>query len=155
MRAARAALIRFVLLRSRVRVDRVLGLLGLLLVPTLAELLDDLLVERRQVVRLAARDETLVDHDLLVDPLAPGVADVGLEARPRRDLAAAYHARFDQHPRAVADDANRLALLEEVAHEGDGVLVRAHRVRVPDPTRDHERVVVGDARFLDDTVDAE
>jgi len=46
------------------------------------EQLDHLLVEGRDVVRLAARDEVVVDDDLLVDPLAAGVADVGLERRP-------------------------------------------------------------------------
>jgi len=51
-------------------------------VSPLAELLDHLLVERRDVVRLATRDDAVVDDDLLVDPLAAGVADVGLQRRP-------------------------------------------------------------------------
>jgi len=55
----------------------------------------------------------------------------------------------------VADDADRFALLEELAHELDRVLVHAHRVRVADPARDHERVVVVGAGFLDGPVDLE
>ena len=56
-----------------------------------------------QVVRLARRDEPVVDDDLLVDPVAAGVADVGLERRPRRELPAAHDVGLDEHPRAVAD----------------------------------------------------
>src|SRR5438105_11956779 len=43
-----------------------------LLVPAFRELLDHLLVERGNVVRLAARDDTVVDDDLLVHPVAAG-----------------------------------------------------------------------------------
>src|SRR5438132_1041865 len=39
--------------------------------------LDQLLVERRDVVGLAAGDQVAVDDDLLVDPGAAGVAEVG------------------------------------------------------------------------------
>jgi hypothetical protein len=51
----------------------------LVFVLTLSELLDDLGAECRQVVGVAARDETLVDYDLLVYPIAASVADVRLE----------------------------------------------------------------------------
>jgi hypothetical protein len=64
------------------------GLLGGLGVTALGELLDDLGVERRQVVRLAAGDEAVLDHDFLIGPVATGVEDVGAQARPRRDGAA-------------------------------------------------------------------
>src|SRR5439155_7536829 len=95
------------------------------------ELLDDLLVECGDVVRLAARDDALVDDDLLVDPVAARIADVGPEARPRGERAAAGETGFDEHPRAVADDAHRLALLREVAYEADRVLVQAQLIGVP------------------------
>src|SRR5919107_291853 len=49
------------------------------LVRALAELLDRLRAEGGDVVGLAARNEALVDVDLLVDPRAARVADVGLE----------------------------------------------------------------------------
>jgi hypothetical protein len=55
---------------------------SLLRVLPFGELLHDLGVERGEVVGLAARDESVVDHDLLIDPLRTGVAQVGLEARP-------------------------------------------------------------------------
>src|SRR3954471_8140876 len=71
------------------------GRLRHVLVPALAELLDRLRAEAGDVVGLAARDEALVDVDLLVDPGAAGVADVGLERRPRRDRAALHYARLD------------------------------------------------------------
>jgi hypothetical protein len=48
-------------------------------VASLGELLDDLGAEGRQVIRLARRDETLVDDDLPVDPAAAGVENVGFQ----------------------------------------------------------------------------
>src|SRR5688572_1042028 len=53
-----------------------LGASPLVLVLALGELLDDLGAERRHVVGVAARDESLVDDDFLVHPIAPSVADV-------------------------------------------------------------------------------
>ena len=67
------------------------------------ELLDDLRVERLEVVGLAAADQPLVDVDLLVDPLGAGVAQVGLQARPRGERAAVDDVGLDQRPRPVAD----------------------------------------------------
>src|SRR5262249_18075765 len=97
VRVLSTARMRFRLLRGRVRVA---CFLRLLLVPALSELLDDLARERRQIVGLAARHEALVDDDLLVHPVAARVADVGLQARPRREAAAADDAGLDEHPGA-------------------------------------------------------
>ena len=66
---------------------------------------------------LRRRDEALVDHDLLVDDVAAGVADVGAHARIGGQRAAAHHVGLDQRPRAVADHADGLAGLEERLHE--------------------------------------
>src|SRR5215218_11312261 len=68
---------------------------GLLLVPALADLFDELVAEGREVVRLAARHETVVDVHLLVDPVASRVADVGLQARPGRERAVADDVGLD------------------------------------------------------------
>jgi hypothetical protein len=51
----------------------------LVFVLALSELLDDLGAECWQVVGVSARDETLVDDDLLVYPIAARVADIGLQ----------------------------------------------------------------------------
>src|SRR4051812_41644858 len=87
--------------------------LALPLVPALGELLDRLAAEGLQIVGLAARDQAAVDVDLLVHPFAAGVADVGLQAGPRRERATAYDVRLDERPGAVADRRDRLAALEE------------------------------------------
>src|SRR3954452_7688223 len=47
------------------------------------ELLDDRGAERVEVVRLAAGHQVAVDDDLLVHPPGAGVAQVGLQRRPR------------------------------------------------------------------------
>ena len=79
--------------------------------------------------------EALVDVDLLVDPGRARVAQVGLQRRPRGERAALDHVGLDQRPRPVADHADRLGLLEERAHEADGVLVGAQEVGVRDAAR--------------------
>jgi hypothetical protein len=49
------------------------------------------IAEGRQIVRLAAGDQPLIDDDFLIDPFGTGIAKVGLERRPRGHLAAAHH----------------------------------------------------------------
>lgn len=51
----------------------------------LAEQLDHLPIERQDIVGLAAGDEPLVDHCFLINPLSAGVAQIGLQRRPRGD----------------------------------------------------------------------
>ena len=100
--------------------------------------------EGREVVGVAARDEVAVLDDLLVDPFRTGVAQVGPEAGPARDGAAAHHVGLDERPRCVADRGHRLAAGDEVADERDGVRVGAQRVGVRDSTGQHEGVEVVD-----------
>src|SRR5829696_1964674 len=140
----------------RVRNRRLTGCRGALaLVAALADLLGELVAERRQIVGPAARHEAVVDHDLLIDPVAARVADVGSQAGPRRDLAVAQHISFHERPGAVADDRHRLLRLEERAHEPHGVVVRAQEVRVGDAAGQHESVVVALTRLLNRLVDLE
>src|ERR671937_2966942 len=128
--------------------DRFLRLLRRLPVPTLCELLDDLRVEGGQVVRLAARDEAGIDDDLLINPRRSRVAEIGLEARPRGHLPALDDAGLDQRPRAVADDADRLAGCREVPKEADDVFIGAELVGIGNAARKPEPVVVVDLRLL-------
>src|ERR1700716_3037391 len=85
----------------------------------------------------------MVHTDLLVDPRRAGIAQIGLQAGPGSNRAAARHIGLDEHPRTVADYAHRLVLLEELAHEAHGVRIRAQGVRVGYSTGEHERVVFG------------
>src|SRR4051794_9421271 len=105
-------------LRGRAR------LLLQLLVRALAELLDDLLAERRQVVRVTGGRQATIHVNLLVDPGCPGVLEVGLQRRPRRQRQTLRDAGVDQRPRPVADCADRLTSLEEGAYESAHVVVR-------------------------------
>ena len=43
---------------------------------------DDLLAERRNVVRLAAGDDVAVENHLLVNPVRPGILEIGFQRRP-------------------------------------------------------------------------
>src|SRR3569833_2074809 len=99
--------------------------------------LDGLLAVRLEVVGLAAGHERVraggADLDLLIGARAAGVADVGLEARPGRERAAAYDAGLHECPRRMADRRHRLARLEEAADELDGLLLRPEVVGGGDP----------------------
>ena len=121
----------------------------------LRELLDELGAEGRQIVRFAAGDEAVVDDDLLVDPLAAGVADVGLQRRPGRDPPAAHHVGLDQRPGTVADDPDRLAGCREVGDETDGARIDAQLVGIGDATGQDETVEIVDAGLVERPVDGE
>ncbi len=60
------------MLRFRVRFA-----LGPGCMPAFAEFFHDFPVELRNIGRLAARNQALVHHHLLVDPLGAGIAEVG------------------------------------------------------------------------------
>src|SRR5439155_25097923 len=66
------------------------ALAGLGLVPALGELLEELRVERREVIGLPTRDEAVVHDDLAIHPVGAGVAEVRLQRRPRRDGASLH-----------------------------------------------------------------
>lgn len=117
----------------------ILGEFGVLLVvglgrvagPGAAEHLDEFGVEGGEVVGLAAGDEVAVFDHFLVVPVGSGVAEVGAERGPGRQLAVADHVGFDQGPGGVADGADGLVRGEEGLAEGDGVeaeLVGVHGV---------------------------
>jgi hypothetical protein len=59
--------------------------------------------------------------------------DVGLEARPRGEPAAAHDIGLDERPGAVADHAHGLALLEEGTRKRDGPVVRPRDIGVRHP----------------------
>src|SRR3954463_7009847 len=65
-----------------------------------ADRVDQLLAERLEVVGLAAGDQGVgtggIHHNLLVDPVSAGVADVRLKARPAGEPAPANHVGLDQ-----------------------------------------------------------
>src|SRR5690606_6243585 len=121
----------------------------------LRDLLDQLAVESRQVVGSAAGDEPLVDDDFLVDPVATRVADIGLEAGVRGQLAPFEDAGFDEYPWSMADRGDRLAFLEEALHEVDGVLIGSQPVGADGATGDDDGVVVGAGGIGEGELDVE
>ena len=121
----------------------------------LGELLDHLRAEGVEVIRLTARNETTIDVDLLVHPVTTRVADVRLDAWPRRQRPPADDIRLDQRPGTVADCGDRLALLEEVPHERDSVVVGAENVRTGNAARKRQAVVVRGVDFADRVIDGE
>src|SRR5699024_6732440 len=79
------------------------------------ELLPEVGVEGRQVVRGPAGDQAMVHHDLLVHPRGTGVLQIGAQAGVGGQGAAAQHIGLGEDPRAVADHRHRFAVGEETA----------------------------------------
>src|ERR1700759_4584493 len=94
----------------------------------LPELLDDAGVERRNVVRLAARRQIAVGDHFLVDPVCAGIREVGLDRRIRRHAPATRGPGLDHEPWPVANGRDRLLLVEEGLGEGDGSWAHAQFV---------------------------
>ncbi len=120
----------------------------LLGVATFREFLDGFGAEGFQIIGLTAGDEAFVDNDFLIHPVAACVADIRFEAGPRGKLAAFDDIGFDEHPRTVADSGDRFALLEEVAHEIDSVLIHPKRIGVRNTAWKDEAVVIIDFDVL-------
>src|SRR5471032_3409768 len=106
------------------------------------QLLQQRLIEGRDIVRLAAGDQLTVDHHLLIAPLRAGVAQVDLQTGPAGHALALGHAGVDQRPRAVADRRDRLVLAREVADEAYRFLTQSQLVRIGHAARQHQRIVI-------------
>jgi len=86
-------------------------------VTTFVKFFDHLAIERGDVVRFAAGNESIVDHDFLVDPVATRVSDVCLNRGPRCKCSATDHAGVDQNPWSMTNGGNRFAFFEKVTRE--------------------------------------
>jgi hypothetical protein len=76
-------------------------------VPAVAEFLDHLLIEGRNVVRSSARDQAVVHDDFFIDPIRARVPDISLDRGPGSDGPAADNACVDQDSGGVADRGDR------------------------------------------------
>ena len=90
---------------------------------------------------------------LAIDPVGAGVAQVGLQRRPRGHLAAARSPGLDDQPGAVADGADRLAGIEERLDEGHRLRLHAQPVRVHHAAGQQQGVVVIGLRSVEPDVD--
>jgi len=124
----------------------VLSLPKLVSATSRAERLDQGGGEGVQVVRLAAGDQGETLHraaeDLLVAPLAAGIADIGPQAGPTGQGLALHHAGLDQGPWAVADRGDRFARLGKGLDEADRLRHQSQLVRIADPAGQHQAGVV-------------
>src|SRR5476649_1530251 len=106
------------------------------------QLLQQRLIEGRDIVGLAAGDQLTVDHHLLIAPLRAGVAQVDLQTGPAGHALALGHTGIDQRPRAVADRRDRLVLAREIADEKYRLFTQPQLVRIADTTRQQQRIVI-------------
>src|SRR2546428_4971810 len=108
--------------------------------PAFAEFFDHLFLERWNIVRLAARNQAVIDNDLFIHPISASVFHIGLDRRPGSERSAAYYASIDQHPWPVTNRCDRFAFAKEMARELECFRSGAELVGIHQSARDHERV---------------
>ena len=123
--------------------------------PPFGELLDHLLAEGGQILRAAAGHQPSVDDHLRVDHGRARIAQIRAQARERGDAPSRHDAGLQQRPWSVADGGDRLAGVEELPDEVDGMLVHPQLVGVDGAARKQQRVVVVDRSVSDEAVDRE
>src|SRR5678815_386207 len=117
------------------------------------EFLDHFPVERGNVVRLPRRDDATIDDDLLVHPFCSGVLEIHLHRRPRGHRDAADHISLDESPRAMANDRNRLSVIEEPLYELNRARIHTQPIRIHDTARKKQRVVFIGTRLFERAID--
>src|SRR3954462_15902101 len=81
-------------------------------------LFEDLGAEGPEITRVARGDDALVDDDLGILPLRPGIGDVGLDRFVGGHPAALRDAGLDQQPGRMAARGNDLLGVEDALDEG-------------------------------------
>ena len=79
---------------TRIAAHEILGG-NALFVTTFGEFLQHLAVERRDVGGFAAGDQSFIDMDLFVYPIASGILNIGFQRRPRGHRTAVKDVSFD------------------------------------------------------------
>src|SRR5262249_1086019 len=122
---------------------------------TFGELSDHFSVECWNVIRLAAGNQSIVHDHFLIHPAFAPIAQAALNRRPRSHSSSANKVRVDQDLGPMTNDRDRFALTKEVPREVQSPLVGAHRIRIVEATRNHQRVEFLRTRFSECKIDIE
>src|SRR5262245_19463799 len=120
---------------------------------TLGDLLDKLLIERRDVIRLAAGDEAVVNNDRLVDPVCSGIFQVGLDRLVRGHSLPFDESGVNERPRTVANGSDWLARFVERSHELERPLVATEFVGIHHTARQYQSIKTVRPRRLEWYID--
>ncbi len=120
--------------------------------PAFRDFLNHFPIERRNVIGLAAGDQTVVNDDLPIDPAAAGIADIRFNDRPRGERSVTHRVSLDQQPWAVADRRDRLARVDKGANKFYRFRRCAQSVRTIQPTRQKQRVEILRVCFVEGKV---
>jgi len=88
-------------------------------VPSFSEFFDHFSVKGWNVVGLATRNESIINHDFLIGPARACVSHVHPNCRPGCHFSSANKVRIDQELWTVTDDLYGFALTKEMAREVD------------------------------------
>src|SRR5205823_12399381 len=116
-------------------------------------LLNHLAVESRDIRRLPAGHETVIDHHLLIDPFGIGVFQIGLDGAVGGQSSSLNDARVDECPWAMANRGDWLALIKEGANELHGLWIGAKFVRAHDAARQEQRIKLARIGLIERDID--
>src|SRR5690348_2938153 len=119
----------------------------------LGKFLDHFFVECGYVVRIAARDEAVVDNAGFIDPLSTGVDEVGFHGRPGSYLSPANDVGLNERPWSVAYDRDRLASVEKAFYEFHRLGLHPKLIGVCHASRQQQCVEIINLRILKLNVD--
>ena len=97
---------------------------------------------KRAIIGVAAGDDALVHHHLLVHPGGAGSFHVLADGLVGRCLTAFQRIGLHQQPGPVAHRGYRLAAVQESLHHFHGVFVGPQLVGIDHPARNDQRLVI-------------
>ena len=109
---------------------------------TFCDFLDELGTEGGQIIRIAAGNKAVVDHDFLIGLCTAGVLDIDLQRRLGSQVATLKHARLDQCPGCMAYGSNGFLLIEESPDKTNCLGAAAQLVGTDSPSGHNKSVEI-------------
>src|SRR5690625_2190836 len=101
---------------------------------SLADFLDHLPVKSFEILRTAARHQSVIDDDLPIDPIRTRIFEVNFKRRIRSHRASSNNPRIDQRPRSVANRCDRFSYFEKMMNEFEHLFIGSQCIRIFDAT---------------------
>src|SRR5262245_1243542 len=105
--------------------------------PTFGKLFKHLSIESRNVVRLPARNQSVIDDYVTIDPFGACIDQVGLQRWPRCNLSFFDNFSLNQSPRCMTNGGHWLARCKETSHKFNGSGHCSELIRIPNATRQY------------------
>src|SRR6266498_2647680 len=102
---------------------------------TLREFFNGFRGECLQVAWPTACHQSLIGDYFFVDPIRPGIFQIGFKATPRGHGAPLYNTGLNKHPRRMADCRYGLVLIEKVAYKAHCPFIETQMIGILNAAR--------------------